>query len=183
VLETSVASSWFTDYPERWSIVFFPDLFWPQMLSSGEFMVLRVCVCVCVCVCVIWQLTMCGHTYLCDHCHNACTYSGVTTFQSMTDCTRLWSPKIILPSDVVTTLVCMSTLHDVYTTRKLHNFVFWPDWGLNSGLHLVGRYSYHLSHSTSPFFVMLVFFKIGLVNYLLGLASKCDPPDLCLLSN
>jgi hypothetical protein len=27
VLETSVASSWFTDYPERWSIVFFPDLF------------------------------------------------------------------------------------------------------------------------------------------------------------
>jgi hypothetical protein len=41
--------------------------------------------------------------------------------------------------------------------------------------------AYILSHSTSPFFVM-GFFEIGSWNYLPGLASNRDPPDLCLLS-
>jgi hypothetical protein len=40
-------------------------------------------------------------------------------------------------------------------------FFFWWPWGLNSGPHAcLGRYSYHFSHSRSPFF-MIGFFKIG----------------------
>jgi hypothetical protein len=39
---------------------------------------------------------------------------------------------------------------------------------------------YH--HSNQPFF-MKGFFKIGSPNYLPGLASNHDPPDLCLLSS
>jgi hypothetical protein len=38
------------------------------------------------------------------------------------------------------------------------------------------------SHSTSPFFVM-AFVEIDLVNYLPGLASNLNPPDLCLPSS
>jgi hypothetical protein len=39
-----------------------------------------------------------------------------------------------------------------------------------------------LSHSTSPIFVK-GFLRQGLTNYLPGLASKLDPPALCLLSS
>jgi hypothetical protein len=42
--------------------------------------------------------------------------------------------------------------------------------------------AYTLSHSTSPFFVK-GFSRWGLSNYLPGLASNLDPPDLCLLSS
>jgi hypothetical protein len=36
-----------------------------------------------------------------------------------------------------------------------------------------------LTHTSSPF-VALVILEMGLANYLLGLASKLDPPDLSL---
>jgi hypothetical protein len=42
--------------------------------------------------------------------------------------------------------------------------------------------TFTLSHSTSPIFVK-GFSRQGLANYLLRLASNCDPPDLCLLSS
>jgi hypothetical protein len=42
--------------------------------------------------------------------------------------------------------------------------------------------TFTLSHSTSPIFVK-GFSRLGLVNYLPGLASNLDPPDLCLLSS
>jgi hypothetical protein len=42
--------------------------------------------------------------------------------------------------------------------------------------------AYILSHSTSSIFVM-GFFEIGSCDYLPGLASNIDPPDLCLLSS
>jgi hypothetical protein len=40
---------------------------------------------------------------------------------------------------------------------------------------------YTLSHSTSPFFVM-VFIEIRFPELFARLASNLDPPDLCLLS-
>jgi hypothetical protein len=46
---------------------------------------------------------------------------------------------------------------------------------------LVGQVLDHLSHSTSPVFVLGIF-EIGFVNYFSGLALNCDPPDLCLLN-
>jgi hypothetical protein len=42
--------------------------------------------------------------------------------------------------------------------------------------------AFTLSHSTSPIFVKN-FLRSSLLNFLPGLASKCDPPDLCLLSS
>jgi hypothetical protein len=43
--------------------------------------------------------------------------------------------------------------------------------------------AYTLSHSTNqPFFVM-GFFKLGLMDYLPGLALNYDLPDLCFLSS
>jgi hypothetical protein len=42
---------------------------------------------------------------------------------------------------------------------------------------------YHLTHSTAFFFVMGLFSRQGLMNYLPGLASNHDPPDLCFLSS
>jgi hypothetical protein len=42
--------------------------------------------------------------------------------------------------------------------------------------------AFTLSHSTCPISVMGIF-EIGLSNYLPGLASNCDPLDLCLLSS
>jgi hypothetical protein len=39
-----------------------------------------------------------------------------------------------------------------------------------------------LSHSIRPIFVK-GFFEIGLMNYLLRLASNHNPPDVCLLSS
>jgi hypothetical protein len=39
-----------------------------------------------------------------------------------------------------------------------------------------------LSHSISPIFVK-EFWRKGLMNYLPGLASKHNPPDLCLLNS
>jgi hypothetical protein len=42
--------------------------------------------------------------------------------------------------------------------------------------------AFALSHSTSPIFVKGVF-EIGSENYLPGLASNCNPPDLCLPSS
>jgi hypothetical protein len=41
---------------------------------------------------------------------------------------------------------------------------------------------YALSHSTSPF-LWWVFSRRSLTNYLPGLTSNRDPPDLCLLSS
>jgi hypothetical protein len=46
--------------------------------------------------------------------------------------------------------------------------------GLSSGLS---------SSATPPAFFCEGFFKIGLANYLPGLASNCDLPDLCSLSS
>jgi hypothetical protein len=47
--------------------------------------------------------------------------------------------------------------------------------------------AYTLSHSTSPFmifiYLFIYFWRLGFLNYLPGLASHCDPPDLCLLSS
>jgi hypothetical protein len=42
--------------------------------------------------------------------------------------------------------------------------------------------AFNLSHSTSPIFVK-GFSRYGLDNYLPGLASNHDSPDLCLLSS
>jgi hypothetical protein len=56
---------------------------------------------------------------------------------------------------------------------------------LNMGFLTVfffGGAYYILSHSTSPF-LWCVFSWLGLTNYLPGLASNQDPPDLCLLSS
>jgi hypothetical protein len=41
--------------------------------------------------------------------------------------------------------------------------------------------AYTLSHSTSPF-CDDSFLRYGLMNYMPGLSSNCDPPHLCLLS-
>jgi hypothetical protein len=43
---------------------------------------------------------------------------------------------------------------------------------------LLCRHSCHLSHSSSP---LLWWFFSSLMNYLLGMASNCDPSNLCLL--
>jgi hypothetical protein len=43
--------------------------------------------------------------------------------------------------------------------------------------------AYTLSNSTSPIFVKGIFELGSLLNYLPGLASNRDPPDLCLLSS
>jgi hypothetical protein len=42
--------------------------------------------------------------------------------------------------------------------------------------------AFNLSHSTSPVFVKGFRDRVSW-NYLPGLASNCDPPDLCLLSS
>jgi hypothetical protein len=43
--------------------------------------------------------------------------------------------------------------------------------------------AYTLSHSTALFFFLMGFSRLGLENYLPGLALNCDPPDLCLRSS
>jgi hypothetical protein len=43
--------------------------------------------------------------------------------------------------------------------------------------------AYTFSHSTHTPFFMKDFFRDRVLNYLSGLASNCDPPDLCLLSS
>jgi hypothetical protein len=40
----------------------------------------------------------------------------------------------------------------------------------------------HLSHSTSPVFVLDIL-ELGLKNYFSSLALNCDPPDLCFLNS
>jgi hypothetical protein len=47
---------------------------------------------------------------------------------------------------------------------------------------LLGRHSYSLSHSASPFFLWWIFFEI-LPTICPGMALDLDPPDLCLLSS
>jgi hypothetical protein len=60
-------------------------------------------------------------------------------------------------------------------------FVWWI-WGLNSGFTFAKQTLYSLSHTSSPF-CFAYFGDEGIMNYLLGLVSNCDPPDLSLQSH
>jgi hypothetical protein len=63
------------------------------------------------------------------------------------------------------------------------SFILWH-WGFELRTsHLLGRWSYCLSHSASPF-LCFFFFKDGVLRTIcLGVASICDPPDFCLLNS
>jgi hypothetical protein len=54
-------------------------------------------------------------------------------------------------------------------------------WGWNSGPHLLGTLT--VQPMCLPCFYIGCFRDRVSVNYLPGLASNCDPPDLCLLSS
>jgi hypothetical protein len=54
-------------------------------------------------------------------------------------------------------------------------------WSLNSGLTLLGRLSYCLSHSTSSFCNFFFFWARVSCTICLGLILNHDPPDPCLL--